>query len=197
MSKKKRRRGDSLVKKAWEHIAGGEGYDAREMMSKLFDKYPEGADEETTLIFAWSYEVEGRIYKAEDWTRSILEKHPRYMRAWELLAHLLSQMEERLEELQEVVNKILELDPNSISALRALASGYYNTDNYAEAIRIYQDIVDRRPEDPLSWDHLAHTLNWAKRYGESLECWKRKLELKPDDFRATRWIESLEKQLKS
>jgi tetratricopeptide (TPR) repeat protein len=197
MSKKKRRRGDSLVKTAWEHIAGGEGYDAREVMSELFDKYPERADEETTLIFAWSYEVEGRIYKAEDWTRSILEKHPGYMKAWELLAHLLSQMEERLDELQEVVNKILELDPNSTSAPRALASGYYNTENYAEAIRIYQDIVDRQPEDPLSWDHLAHTLNWAKRYEESLECWKRKLELKPDDFRATRWIESLEKQLKS
>jgi tetratricopeptide (TPR) repeat protein len=119
------------------------------------------------------------------------------VKAWELLAHLLSQMEERLDELQEVVNKIIELDPHSISALRALASGHYNTENYAEAIGIYQDIVNRQPEDPLSWDHLAHTLNWAKRYEESLECWKRKLELKPDDFRATRWIESLEKQLKS
>ena len=195
MTKKKRRRGDSLVKKAWDHIAGGEGYDAREVMFTLFKKYPDRADEETSLIFAWSFEVEGRSYKAEDWTRNLLEKHPDYMEAWELLAHLLSNMEERQEDLQEVVNHILELDSNSISARRALASGYYNSDKYDEAIRIYQDIVDRNPNDPLSWDQLAHTLNWAERYEESLECWKKKLELEPDDFRANRWVDSLKKQL--
>ena len=193
--KKKRRRGDSLVKKAWEHIAGGEGYDAREVLFALFDKYPDRADMETTLIFAYSFEVEGRIYKAEDWTRNLLDKHPDYIEAWELLANLLSGMEERQDDLQEVVNHILKLDPNSVSALRALASGYYNRNNHDEAIRIYQDIVERNPKDPLSWDHLAHTLNWAKRFDESLDCWRRKLELKPDDFRATRWVESLEKQL--
>jgi tetratricopeptide (TPR) repeat protein len=150
MSKKKRRRGDSLVKKAWGHISGGEGYDAREVLFTLFDKYPDRADKETTLIFAWSFEVEGRIYKAEDWTRNLLERHPDYMEAWELLAHLLSEMEERQDDLQEVVDHMLELDPNSISALRALASGYYNSDKYDDAIRIYQDIVDRSPDDPLS-----------------------------------------------
>lgn len=195
MTKKKRRRGDSLVKKAWDHIAGGEGYDAREVLSTLFDKYPDRADKETTLIFAWSYRVEGRIYKAEDWTRNLLEKYPDYMEAWELLAYLLSEMEERQDELQEVVDHILELDPNSISALRALASGYYDSDKYDEAIKIYQDIADRYPDDPLAWDHLAHTLWWAKRYEESFECWKKKLELEPDDFRATRWVERLGKQL--
>lgn len=195
MTKKKRRRGDSLVKKAWNHIAGGEGYDAREVLFTLFDRYPDRADKETTLIFIHSFEVEGRIYKAEDWTRSLLEKYPDYMDAWETLAHLLSQMEDRHDDLQEVVNRILELDPNSISALRALASGHYNNDEYDEAIRIYQDIVNRNPDDPHSWDNLAHTLNWAKRYEESLECWKRKLELEPDDSRATHWVESLEKQL--
>jgi len=195
MTKKKKRRGDSLVKKAWNHIAGGEGYDARVVLSTLFDKYPDRADKETTLIFAWSFEVEGRTYKAEDWTRNLLERHPDYMEAWELLAHLLSEMEERQDDLQEVVNRILELDPNSISALRALANGYYNRDEYDEAIRIYQDIVDRNPIDPLSWDNLAHTLNLAKRYEESLECWRRTLELQPDDSRAKYWVESLEKQL--
>jgi len=193
----KRRRGDSLVKKAWNHIAGGEGYDAREVLFKLFDKYPDRADKETTLIFAWSFEIEGRTYKAEDWTRNLLEKHPNYIEAWELLAHLLSQMEERQEDLEEVVNQILKLDPNSISAPRALASWYYNNDKYDEAIGIYQDIADKNPNDPQSWDHLAHTLNWAKRYEESLECWKRKLALEPDDFRVTSWVESLEKQLSS
>ncbi len=195
MTKKKRRRGDSLVKKAWNHIAGGEGYDAREAIFKLFDKYPDRADKETTLIFAYSFEVDGRIYKAEDWTRNLLEKHPNYIEAWELLAHLLSGMEERQDDLQEVVNRLLELDPNSVSALRALASGYYNRDKYDEAIGIYQDIVDRNPNDSLSWDQLAHTLQWAKRYEESLKCWKRKLELKPDDSRSTYWINTLERQL--
>lgn len=123
MTKKKRRRGDSLVKKAWDHIAGGEGYEAREVLIKLFYKFPDRADKETTLIFAWSFEVEGRCYKAEDWVRNILEHHPEYMEAWELLAYLLSEKENRKNDLQEVVNHILKLDSNSISALRALASG--------------------------------------------------------------------------
>jgi tetratricopeptide (TPR) repeat protein len=159
MTEKKRRRGDSLVKKAWNHIAGGEGYDARAVLSTLFDKYPDRVDKEIALIFAWSFEVEGRTYKAEDWTRNLLEKHPDYMEAWELLAHLLAQMEDREDDLKEVVNRILEIDPTSISALRALASGHYNSGKYDEAIKIYQDIVDRNPNDPLSWDNLAHTLN--------------------------------------
>ena len=195
MIKKKRRRGDSLVKKAWDHVAGGEGYEAREVLFKLHDKYPDRADRETALIFAASFEVDGRIYKAEDWTRNILEKHPDYMDAWEFLADLLSQMEDRQEDLQEVVNHILELNPNSISALRSLADGHYNRNEYDKAIKIYQNIVDRDPNNPNSWDNLAHTLNWAKRYEESLACWKRKLELEPDDSRAIHSVESLEKQL--
>lgn len=195
MSKTKRRRGDIYVKRAWEYISGGMGYEAREEMSKLYDKCPERADKETALIFAWSFEVDGRSFKAEDWTRNILERHPDYIEAWELLAHLLSEMEDRQEELQEVVDHLLELQPNSASALRSLASGYYNRSQYDEAIKIYQKVAELYPDDSLSWDNLAHTLNWAERYEESLECWRKVLEIEPENERARHWIDDLEEKL--
>lgn len=184
-----------MVRKAWDHVAGGEGYDAREVLLTLFDKYPERADKETTLLFAYTFEVEGRIYKAENWTRSLLEEHPDYIEAWEFLAHLLSRMEYRQDDLQETVNRVLGLNPESISALRSLAHGYYSNDDYDKAIEIYENITTMNPSDPLSWDQLAHTLYWAKRYNQSLECWRKKLELRPDDDRAKHWVSELERML--
>jgi hypothetical protein len=49
-----RRRGDSLVKSARDHIAGGEGYDAREILFKLMDKYPERVDREVVQLLSES-----------------------------------------------------------------------------------------------------------------------------------------------
>ena len=195
MTKQKRRRGDSLAKKAWDHIAGGEGYDAREVLSKLLDKYPERADREVTLLFAWSFEVEGRICKAEDWTRNLLEKHPDYIEAWELLAHLLSEMEDRLDELEEVVGHSIKIGADSVSMLRKLGHGYSHNERKDDAVRIFEGIVQRNPEDPLSWDHLGYEQYFAGKHEDSLFSWKKKLELKPDDERAQHWIKHVQYEL--
>ncbi|MFW9886331.1 MAG: hypothetical protein ACFFEX_18240 [Candidatus Thorarchaeota archaeon] len=187
-SKKKRQRGDSLVKKAWEHIAGGEGYEAREVLHKLFDRYAERADRETTLLFAWSFEVDGRIYKSENWTRSILEKHPDYIEAWELLAHLLAEQEDRLDELKETVEHAIEVGADPFSMKRRLGHGYSFNDKYDDAIRIFLKVAQEKPEDPLSWDNLEHVQCFGKQYGDSLASRRMKLDLKPDDERAQHWI---------
>jgi len=195
VTKKKRRRGDSLVKKAWNHIAGGEGYDAREVLSKLLDKYPDRADREVTLLFACSFEVEGRICKAEDWTRNLLEKHPDYIEAWELLAHLLSEMEDRLDELEEVVGHAIKSGADSVSMRRTLGHGHSQNERNEDAVRIFEEIVQENPEDPFSWDHLGYEQYFAGKHEDSLFSWKKKLELKPDDERAQHWIKHMQYEL--
>ena len=191
----KRRKGDSLVKRAREHIAGGEGYDAREVLFKLMDKYPERVDREVDLLMARSVAVDGRVYKAEEWTRIILEEHPDYIEAWDFLAYLLSDMENRLEEIEEVVNHVLKLDPNYIFIKRILGYSYRDVGRLHEAIQIFQELVDAIPDDSHMWDCLAHAQHNAGLLQESLESWKKKLELEPDDSRANSWIESIGKQL--
>ena len=191
----KRRKGDSLVKKAREHIAGGEGYDAREALFKLMDKYPERVDREVDLLMARSVEVDGRIYKAEDWTRIILEEHPDYLEAWDFLAYLLSEMEDRLEELEQVVSHVLKLDPSYITIKRTLGYAYRDADRIHDAIRVFQELVDAMPDDSHAWDCLAHAQYDAGLLQESLESWMKKLDLEPEDSRANHWIESIRKQL--
>lgn len=197
VANKKRRRGDSLVKKAREHIAGGEGYDAREAIFKLYDKYPDRADRETSLLLAMSFEVDGRIYKAEDWTRNILEKYPDYLEAWEFLAYLLSYNEGRIEELEEVVAKAKELGAFQIALLRSLGHGYSFNKRENDAVRIFKQVAELAPDDPHSWDSLGWHQFHAKQYNDSLESWKKKLELKPDDDRAPLWIERLENKIQT
>jgi tetratricopeptide (TPR) repeat protein len=197
MTKRKRRRGDSLVKRAREHIAGGEGYDAREVLFKLMDKYPERVDREVDLLMARSVEVDGRIYKAEEWTRIILEEHPDYLDAWDFLACLLAEMEGRIEELEQVVSHVLELDPNYIFIKRTLGYSYRDADRTQDAMRIFQEIADAMPDCSHAWDCLAHEQREAGLYQEALESWKKALELDPDDSITIHRIKSVEKHLEN
>ena len=190
-----RRRGDSLVKRAREHVAGGEGYDAREVLFKLMDKYPERVDREVRLLMAMSVEVDGSIYKAEDWTRSILKDEPDYLEAWKFLAVLLAKNEDRLDELEEVVNHGIKLGADRVAMLRRLAYGYSRNERYQDALKVHQEIVDMTPDDPFSWDSLAMTQHDLGQDEDSLRSWERKLELEPDDHRALYWTKQLRRKL--
>ena len=170
--KTKRRRGDSLVKKARECIAGGDAYEAREVLFRLMDKYPERADREVDLLMAACTEVDGNPYNAEDSTRMIIEENPDYVEAWEFLGSLLSDMDGRLDELKEVVKHILEMKPGDISAKRFLGYAYRRLERTSDAIRVFRELTVAFPDDAHFWDCLALEQSDAGLYEESLESWR-------------------------
>lgn len=187
---KKRHEADVLLEKAKEHLQGGDAYETRNALIELSEKYPERFDSEAFIIHAMTYEVEGKPHKTESYlVAKVLAREPGNVYAWECLASALAQMEHRLYDLENVVEHILKLKPDSISARRSLASGYANNERYDEAIQVYKEVVEMDPEDPMSWDHLGYTQYWAGQYEDSLKSWKKKLELKPDDSRARTWIQ--------
>ncbi|MBD3159773.1 MAG: tetratricopeptide repeat protein, partial [Candidatus Lokiarchaeota archaeon] len=161
MSKKKRRKGDALLEKAKNHLAGGQGYDTRVTLFELAEKYPERYDTEASIVNAMSYEVDGKPYKAESYlVDTVLVREPANVDSWDCLAYVLVQMD-RLYDLENVVEHILKLKPDSISARRSLARGYANNERYDEAIQVYKEVVEMDPEDPMSWDQLGYTQYWA------------------------------------
>ena len=186
-----RRRGDSLIKKARECIAGGDAYEAREVLFRLMDKYPERADREVDLLMAACTEIDGNPCNAEDSTRMIIEESPDYVEAWEFLASLLSEMDGRLNELKKVVKHILEMKPGDVSAKSFLGYAYRQRERHMEAIEVFREMTDAFPDSRHFWDCLAYEQYDAGLYEESLQSWKKVLELEPDSLRATHWIEEL------
>jgi len=57
--------------------------------------------------------------------------------------------------------------------------------DYASALTLWQDTVDKRPENPRAWNHLGIALQEAGRDAEAEAAFRRSLELDPDHGRAS------------
>lgn len=195
MANTMRRRGDSLVKKAREYIAGHDAYEARGVLFRVMVKYPERADREVALLMAACAEVDGHVYQAEEWAHIIIEEHPDYYEAWDFLGFLLSDTEDRLDELEVIVRHLLHMRPGDISAKRFIGYAYRSIGRTSDAIEVFRELTDAFPDNAHFWDCMALEQTEAGLYEESLESWRKVLELEPDDPRAIHWISELTREL--
>lgn len=141
---------------------------------------------------AWRYYVtRGGSYialekweKAEADLKKSVELAPEEATALNYLGYSWAERGENLEEAFELIEKAVELQPNSGAIIDSLGWAHYQLGNYNEAVGHLEQAASIEPSDPTITDHLGDVYWQLGREIEARYQWRRVLELEtPDKLR--------------
>ena len=121
----------------------------------------------------------GRPVDSENLLRRALELVPQFTAARANLATVLYKQQRPAEALAELDRITTEGDANlAHSSLRAAAIGRLG--GHEEAIALYRQVLQRRPDDPRIWMSLGHNLRTLGRVDEAVEAYRLGSALQPN-----------------
>lgn len=127
------------------------------------------SDADIISALPWIYEMAGMPDKAEVFFRQALFLEPENAAKMNSLAYFLIDKDRNIDEGMELVNKSLELNPDSYSALSVKGWGLYKQGKYKEALDMLQKSWDIRLQKAV-YNHGAFLhLEAAKKAVESLK----------------------------
>ena len=127
-------------------------------------------------------------FAAQPWLEKAIALDPDYTEAHALLASLYGQIywrgvdnsEAFLEKYRATIDLALELNPNSPSALRALANYHYRVENdYRASLTLLEQALDKAPGAVDLHADRALSLRRLGRWEESIEGFRKALEIDP------------------
>ncbi len=127
-------------------------------------------------------------FAAQPWLEKAIALDPDYTEAYALLASLYGQIYWRgvdnsdafLEKYRATIDLALELNPNSPSALRALANYHYRVENdYRLSLTLLEQALTKAPGDVDLHADRALSLRRLGRWEESIEGFQQALEVDP------------------
>ena len=127
------------------------------------------------------YEREKQWASAEADFKRVLEIEPDNADALNYLGYTWVDRGENLTEAFEMINKALELDPNSGAITDSLGWAHYKLGQYSEAKTRLEDAVVLAPSSATIIDHLGDVYWKLGRYREAGYQWERALEFDPTD----------------
>lgn len=128
--------------------------------------------------------------QAKDWERAepdfrkALELYPDQPDALNYLGYSLLDRNQRIDEALGMIERAVELYPESGHIIDSLAWGYFLTGRYAEALQQMEKASMILPVDPIVTDHLADVYWAVGRQNEARFQWRRALSFKPTDKEA-------------
>jgi Tfp pilus assembly protein PilF len=90
--------------------------------------------------------------------------------------------------LHEEVTLPKQIPGNKVSSK---ASKLFQQGNYEEAAKLYQDAIDKNPEDPIYYYNLGTTYIRLDKSEEAIEAFKKMLKIQPDSFLALKYLGEL------
>ena len=140
-------------------------------------------------------------FAAQPWLEKAIALDPDYTEAYALLASLYGQIYWRgvdnsdafLEKYRDTIDLALELNPNSPSALRALANYHYRVENdYRLSLTLLEQALEKAPGNVDLHADRALSLRRLGRWQESIEGFRKALEIDPGNrFYAGVMIETM------
>ena len=124
------------------------------------------------------YERRGMKAHAIREYRSVLEGHADHEGALLRLARLYDDQDQA--EAIEMYRKFLARQPDSLSVGLRLARTYARRQRYDEAIAVFEDLADQRPQWPDLWAQLGYAYEMAGRPLPATEAYSRALRMAPD-----------------
>ncbi|MCJ7815497.1 MAG: tetratricopeptide repeat protein, partial [Xanthomonadales bacterium] len=127
-------------------------------------------------------------FAAQPWLEKAIALDPDYTEAYALLASLYGQIYWRgvdnsdafLEKYRDTIDLALKLNPNSPSALRALANYHYRVENdYRLSLTLLEQALSKVPGDVDLHADRALSLRRLGRWQESIESFHKALDLDP------------------
>lgn len=142
------------------------------------------ADNRTALFMkGFIYKEKGDTASAVTLLRKVCDLYPEYEPAFEELGILYATHHDPM--AVEYLSTVLRLEPSNTNAMYALAMYYQETENYAEAEKLYRQMLDVNPN---SADAL-NNLGWLEKevYGDmerAMEYFERAVEADPQNEEA-------------
>lgn len=87
----------------------------------------------------------------------------------------------------DMLNKLLEINPNSALGQRELANAYYNKKDYAKAASAYEKYVNNKSHFKNDEDRYAFLLFYGQRYKDGYDYASKLLKENPSNFTAQRY----------
>lgn len=139
-----------------------------------------------------THERGGRWRAAESDFRLALELRPDQPQVLNYLGYSFVEMQENLDEALNMIERAVELEPNSGFITDSLGWVLYRLGRYEEAVTPMERAVELEPLDPIINDHLGDVYWAVGRIREAEFQWARALSLDPEPGDAERMRRKLE-----
>ena len=122
------------------------------------------------------------------WLEKAIELDPEYAQAHAMLANIYGQLFWRgshtdqafIDKYRATIDRALELNPNSPSALRASANYHYRVNNdYRTSLGLVEQALENAPGDVDLWGDRGLSLRRLGRWDESIASFQKALEIDP------------------
>jgi len=121
----------------------------------------------------------GRMHDAENLLRRAIEIAPGFLAARAQLALVLGRTGRPAEALP-LLDQLFEQDGDNLGHLNLKAATVARLGGFDEAIRIYEEVLARAPNQPRVWLSYGHMLKTVGRQAEGIDAYRKAIELEPD-----------------
>jgi membrane protease YdiL (CAAX protease family)/Flp pilus assembly protein TadD len=119
--------------------------------------------------------------------RGEVERDPGTLYYYQRLLYSLKRIN-RCDEIWEVADRLLRIDPLNAYALSAAGICYYEHNHYDKAIEYLQRSACYNPSDFQTQRELGYSLYQMRRYQEATVALQHAINLRPSDFGANYWL---------
>jgi Flp pilus assembly protein TadD len=131
--------------------------------------------------------------------RAVLEADPDHAAAMNFIGYLLARQGRELHEAERLVQRALELHPDTGAFLDSLGWVYFRRGELQRAVTTLERAAALAPEEPVILDHLGDAYRATSRHEEARRVWRRALEalaLEPEAAEPVEQPRLLERKLK-
>jgi Flp pilus assembly protein TadD len=122
----------------------------------------------------------------------VIEKDPDHAEALNYLGYTYADRNMNLDEALELIERALEIKPESGYIVDSLGWVYYQRGEYRKAIRELERAVTLTPDDPVINEHLGDGYLKLDQKTKALDSYKRALELDPQGDQLKKLEEKIE-----
>lgn len=134
-------------------------------------------DESLLYALGAAYEQQGDLDRAIVQMRAVLQVNADNASALNFIGYLLAQRRKDLAEAERLVQRALQLRPDTGSFLDSLGWVYFQRGEYQRAVEALERAIQLEPEEPVILEHLGDAYREVARGTEAAAAWRRALEV--------------------
>jgi len=153
----------------------GRGAEGLALLREAVSRKPR--DESLLYTLGAAYEQQGQTDKALAQMRAVLALNADNAAAMNFIGYLLAEKRKDLAEAERLVQRALELRPDTGSFLDSLGWVYFQRGEYQRAVEALERASMLEPDEPVILEHLGDAYREVSRSAEAVSVWRRALEV--------------------
>ena len=153
----------------------GRGEDADESFEDFFDKRPE----EGELARGANLLKDGQVDEGIEIFQDVLRKNPQSVNAMRFLAMAYFQEDERLDDAEALLRRVVEMAPDFVAAWVNLGMVLVERTKVMDAIDSFQQATRLAPDSAVAWGGLGNAYAVANCQDKGAEAYARAVQLSP------------------